>query len=116
MTRGSMDSVRTIAGAVLMVLAASALPTSASAQNFPSKPIRFIAGGAGSPADMRVRQVAQKLKDSLGQPVVVDNRPGANGAIGAKLAARSAPDGYTLFNCTSLHALNDLFNPDPLSR
>ena len=111
-----MDGVRTIAGAILAALAASSSPQSASAQNFPNKPIRFIAGGAGSPADMRVRQVAQKLKESLGQPVVVDNRPGANGAIGARLAARAAPDGYTLFNCSSLHALNDLFNPDPSSR
>ena len=110
-----MDSLRTIAIATL-VLIASTLPTLTSAQNFPNKPIRFIAGGAGSPADMRVRQVAQKLKDSLGQPVVVDNRPGANGAIGARLAAKAPPDGYTLFNCASPHALNDLLNPDPASR
>src|SRR5262249_14889393 len=79
-------------------------------------PIRFIAGGAGSPADMRARQVAQKLKESLGQPVVVDNRPGANGMIGARLAAKSAPDGYTLFNCNSGHMLNDLLNPEPSTR
>ena len=109
-----MDSFRTIATAILAV--ASTLPAAALAQTYPSKPIRFIAGGAGSPADMRVRQVAQKLKESLGQPVVVDNRPGANGAIGARLAAKSAPDGYTLFNCASPHALNDLLNPDPSSR
>ena len=109
-----MDSFRTIATAILAV--ASTLPAASLAQTYPSKPIRFIAGGAGSPADMRVRQVAQKLKESLGQPVVVDNRPGANGAIGARLAAKSAPDGYTLFNCASPHALNDLLNPDPSSR
>jgi tripartite-type tricarboxylate transporter receptor subunit TctC len=107
---------RTIAAALLVSLAAGALQAPASAQNFPVKPIRFIAGGAGSPADMRARQVAQKMKESLGQPVVVDNRPGANGAIGARLAARSAPDGYTLFNCSILHVLNDLFNPDPSTR
>jgi tripartite-type tricarboxylate transporter receptor subunit TctC len=111
-----MDSFCAIAGAMLVALPLSALPTPASAQNFPNKPIRFIAGGAGSPADMRVRQVAQKLKDSLGQPVVVDNRPGANGAIGAKLAAKAVPDGYTLFNCSSLNGLNDLLNPDPSTR
>ena len=109
-----MDSFRTIATAILAV--ASTLPAASLAQTYPSKPIRFIAGGAGSPADMRVRQVAQKLKESLSQPVVVDNRPGANGAIGARLAAKSAPDGYTLFNCASPHALNDLLNPDPSSR
>lgn len=111
-----MDSFRTIASAILAALAASALPTPGWAQNYPIKPIRFIAGGAGSPADMRVRQVAQKFRESLGQPVIVDNRPGANGAIGAKLAAKAPPDGYTLFNCNILHALNDLLNPDPSSR
>ncbi len=111
-----MDKFRMIVPATLVVLTASTLPTFALAQNFPIKPIRFIAGGAGSPADMRVRQVAEKLKESLGQPVIVDNRPGANGAIGAKLAARAAPDGYTLFNCSTPNALNDLLNPDPSSR
>jgi tripartite-type tricarboxylate transporter receptor subunit TctC len=65
---------------------------------------------------MRVRQVAEKFRESLGQPVVVDNRPGANGAIGAKLAAKAPPDGYTLFNCSTLHMLNDLLNPDPSTR
>lgn len=111
-----MDGFRTIAISLLVAVTAATSPTPALAQTFPTKAIRFIAGGAGSPADMRVRQVAEKLKESLGQPVVVDNRPGANGAIGAKLAARAAPDGYTLFNCTILHALNDLLNPDPSSR
>ena len=111
-----MDSFCATATAILVTVATGAFPVPAFAQDFPVKPIRFIAGGAGSPADMRVRQVAQKLKESLGQPVVVDNRPGANGAIGARLAARSAPDGYTLFNCSILHLLNDLLNPDLSTR
>jgi tripartite-type tricarboxylate transporter receptor subunit TctC len=115
-TGGFMDGFRAIVLAIPLLAPVTVLTTSASAQTYPNKPIRFIAGGAGSPADMRARQVAQKLKDSLGQPVIVDNRPGANGAIGAKLAAKSAPDGYTLFNCSSLHALNDILNPDPASR
>ena len=111
-----MDSFRTRATAILTVVTAVAVPAATSAQSFPNKPIRFIAGGAGSPADMRARQVAQKLKESLGQPVVVDNRPGANGAIGARLAVKSAPDGYTLFNCSTLHMLNDLLNPEASTR
>src|SRR6185503_18463866 len=111
-----MDGFRTIATAALTVVTAGALPASAAEQNFPVKPIRFIAGGTGSPTDMRARQVAQKLKESLGQPVVVDNRPGANGMIGARLAVKSSPDGYTLFNCSTLHMLNDLLNPEPSTR
>ena len=111
-----MDSFRAIAAAIPVLASVAALPTAASAQGYPNKPIRFIAGGAGSPADMRARQVAEKFKESMGQPVIVDNRPGANGAIGAKLAAKAPPDGYTLFNCSSLHGLNDLLNPDPSAR
>lgn len=111
-----MDGFRKMAAAIAVAVAAVTWLAPASAQNFPNKPIRFIAGGAGSPADMRARQVAQKLRESLGQPVVVDNRPGANGAIGARLAAKAMPDGYTLFNCSTLHMLNDLLNPDPSTR
>jgi tripartite-type tricarboxylate transporter receptor subunit TctC len=112
-----MDNFRAITTAMLVAFTAVALPIPALAQNFPIKPIRIIQPGvAGSPADMRARQVAQKLNEALGQPVVVDNRPGANGAIAAKLAAKAAPDGYTLLNCNINQALNDLLNPDPACR
>ena len=95
-------------------LAASAL---LQAQNFPNKPMRIIVPQiAGGAADIRARQVGQKLSEAFGQPVVIDNRPGANSAIGAKLAAKAAPDGYTLFNCNSNNALNDLLDPDPAAR
>jgi len=98
--------------AALALLSAPAL-----AQNFPSKPIRIIAPVvAGSAPDLRVRQVAPKIAESLGQPLVVDNRPGANGAIGAREAAKAAPDGYTLFNANINNALNDLLAPDPSCR
>ena len=67
------------------------------ADNYPSKPIRLIVpSGAGSPPDIRARWLAEKLRLVLGQPIVVDNRPGAAGMIGTDAAARSAPDGYTL--------------------
>ena len=71
---------------------------------------------AGSAPDLRVRMVAPRLTEALGQPIVVDNRPGANGAIGAREAARAAPDGYTLFNANINNALNDLLSPDPTCR
>jgi tripartite-type tricarboxylate transporter receptor subunit TctC len=67
------------------------------AQNFPSKPIRFIVGFApGGPNDIVARIVSQKLTESFGVPVTVDNRPGADSMIGTQLAARAAPDGYTI--------------------
>jgi tripartite-type tricarboxylate transporter receptor subunit TctC len=70
---------------------------SATAQTYPSRPIRIIVPQApASGPDIMARQVAQKLTESWGQQVVVDNRPGANGIIGMEAVARSKPDGYTL--------------------
>ena len=81
--------------------------TVCSAQTFPSKPIRIIVGfPPGGGADAVPRLIAPALGQSLGQPVVIDNRPGASGNIGAELAARAAPDGYTLLNVPITHAIN----------
>jgi tripartite-type tricarboxylate transporter receptor subunit TctC len=67
------------------------------AQSYPSKPIRFIVGFApGGPNDIIARIVSQKLSETVGVPVPVDNRPGADSMIGTQLAARAAPDGYTI--------------------
>lgn len=69
----------------------------AAAQSYPTKPIRLIfPAAAGSGLDILTRALAQRLSEALGQQLVVDNRPGANGNIGAKMVAKSAPDGYTL--------------------
>lgn len=78
-----------------------------SAQNYPNKPIRMIVASApGGAPDILGRAVAQKMGESLGQPVVIDNRAGASGLIGAEMAAKSAPDGYTLFlGTTTLYAI-----------
>jgi tripartite-type tricarboxylate transporter receptor subunit TctC len=76
------------------------MPTPASAQDFPNKPIRMvIAFPAGGPTDFVGRLIADKLKDTFGQ-VIIDNKAGANGAIGADFVAKSPPDGYTLFLTT----------------
>ncbi|MEN9537863.1 MAG: hypothetical protein RLZZ126_98 [Pseudomonadota bacterium] len=83
----------------LMFLAASGLlwlPLLANAQTFPNKPIRFIvASGAGSSLDVIARSMQDKLKDSLGQPVVIENRPQAGGTVATGEVAKSAPDGHT---------------------
>jgi tripartite-type tricarboxylate transporter receptor subunit TctC len=90
------------------VLAAPAL-----AQPYPSKPIRWIVPtGPGSAVDVQARRVAPKLGEALGQPVVVENRPGANSMIGAREAARAAPDGYTVFQAVVNNAINDALAPD----
>lgn len=79
----------------------------AQAQSYPDKPIRMIVASApGGAPDILGRSVAQKMSEALGQQVVIDNRAGASGLIGAEMAAKSAPDGYTLFlGTTTLYAL-----------
>lgn len=93
----------------LIFLAAFALhPALCGAQAYPNKPIRFIVPyPPGGGADIVARMVGQKLGAALGQQVIVDNRPGGGAVIGADLAAKSTPDGYTLLlgNATS-HAIN----------
>jgi tripartite-type tricarboxylate transporter receptor subunit TctC len=82
---------------LLAVLAALALCASALAQPFPNKPVRLINPWTpAGPAEILTRIVGQKLQESLGQPFIVENKPGANGTIGATFVAKSAPDGYTI--------------------
>ncbi len=81
---------------------------------YPSKPIRFVIPGApGSAPDLRARAIAPKLAQAIGQPVVIDNRPGALGGIAAREVARAAPDGHTLIMNGSLLLMNDVLAPDP---
>src|SRR5436189_2423174 len=77
---------------------ALALPLASLAQTYPSTPIRWILGyPPGGGTEFIARSVATNLSAQLGQPIVIENRPGAAAILGAEAAARSAPDGYTLF-------------------
>ena len=81
---------------------------------YPTKPVRFLVpGAAGSAPDLRARVIAPRLGKALGQPVVVENRPGALGLIAAREAAQSAPDGHTIIMNGSLLLMSDVISPDP---
>jgi len=88
-------------------VAVAMLSFGASAQEFPQHPVRLVLPyPAGGPTDLLARVVAVKMGESLGQGVVVDNKPGASGMIGAEAVARAAPDGYTILANASLHVIN----------
>ena len=85
---------------------------SAAAQNYPSRPVKIIVPfGTGGPADIYGRFVASKLQDALGQPFVVEDRPGAGSIVGTEAAAKSAPDGYTLLVMSNTHTVNETLVP-----
>ncbi|HEV2007580.1 MAG TPA: tripartite tricarboxylate transporter substrate binding protein [Burkholderiales bacterium] len=100
-----MNVITPVAVATVVAVGISVSP--AAAQTYPSKPVRLIAASSpGSGVDIVGRIVAQKLGERLGQQVVVDNRAGAGGNLGAEIAAKAAPDGYTLFMGTPAQTIN----------
>jgi tripartite-type tricarboxylate transporter receptor subunit TctC len=95
--------------ALVVALSAAAL---AAAADFPNRPIKLIVPfGAGGVTDSAARITAQAIEKSLGQPVVVENKPGAGGNIGADLVAKAPPDGYTLLFVYTGHVLNPSLYP-----
>ena len=101
-----MMSIRRLLLASFAVLALFAAESEAFAQVWPARPIRLIVPfGAGGATDIYARLLGQHLQTALGQPVIVDNRPGGNFAIGTEAAAKSPADGYTLVMITSSHAI-----------
>ena len=96
-----------------MLLAALCLaPDAARADDYPSRPIKLLVGAsAGGTTDTMARAIAQPLSKSLGQPVLVENRPGAGGNLAADTVAKAAPDGYTLLVSFTSHTINATLYP-----
>ena len=93
---------------LLLTAWAGTAPTPVRAQDYPSKPVRIIVPFApGGSADVYGRFIAQRLQDSLGQNVIIDNRPGGGSLIGTDAVAKAAPDGYTLLLMSNTHTVNE---------
>ena len=103
---------RALGGAALA--ATLARPFSLAAQEtYPGRPIRFIVPvPAGGGVDILTRAIGQKLSENVGQPVVVENKPGASAVIGTELLAKSPPDGYSIMMAYSAHVINPLMTPN----
>ncbi len=112
-----MNKFATVSAGLLLALfataAAAQVVSTGAGQAWPAKPIRFVVPyAAGGPLDIMARAIGQKLSESMGQPVVVDNKPGAGGNIGADIVAKSAPDGYTIvMGAVATHAINPTLYP-----
>src|SRR5258708_30703606 len=97
---------RVIVALVAALAAIAGIP--AAAQGYPSKPVHIIVPfAAGGPADIYARVLGEKLQAALGQPFVVEDRPGGGALVGTDAVAKSAPDGYTLLMMSNTHTVNE---------
>lgn len=108
-----MAIIRLLPAFLLAILSMGAVHAQSIDPNWPNKPIHFVVPfPGGAITDVAARIVAAKLSERLGQPVIIDNRPGASGQVGARDVARAAPDGYTIgLATTSTHAIAASLNP-----
>jgi tripartite-type tricarboxylate transporter receptor subunit TctC len=104
-TRPILDIARRLAGALLLVLL---VPAGAGAQEYPDRPVRLVVPfPPGGGADILARTVMPRVAQALGKPIVIENKPGAGGNVGAEYVAKAAPDGYTLlYGTNGTHAIN----------
>src|SRR5258708_3442874 len=97
---------------VLIVSLAALLPGALNAQPFPSRPLKIVVGFApGGSSDVTARAIGDLLSKKFGQPVIIENKPGAGGLTAADQVAKSAPDGYTLLLVTSAHGVTGAMRP-----
>jgi len=109
-TAGAHTCVAALVGLAVQAGTATAQPE--GAQGYPSRPVRMVLGSPpGGGTDIVTRTLAQKLSESWGQPVVAENRPGANGMIATDFVAKARPDGYTLLVAIATHAINPTLYP-----
>jgi len=105
--------MRTTVRRCIAGLIAGLAATIAIAQDYPARPVKILVPfAAGGPADVYARILAQRLQESLGQPFVVENRPGGGAIIGTEAAAKSPPDGYTLLLMSNTHTVNESLFPN----
>ena len=103
-----MRSLRFAAAVLALVLAFGA-----AADEYPSRPVRIVVPfAAGGPADVYARYLAQRLQESMGQPFVIEDRPGGGSVVGTEVVAKSAPDGYTLLLMSNTHTVNESLMPN----
>src|SRR5215216_2518042 len=97
----------------LLALALAIAAPAARAQAWPAKPVRIVVPfAAGGPADLYARAVGEKLQAALGQPFVVEDKPGGGSIVGTDFVAKSAPDGYTLLMMSNTHTVNESLVPN----
>ncbi len=112
MKRAITAGALTLLAGVHCAAVAQQTASTRSGQAFPTKPIRMLVGfPVGGGADVAARTLAPRMSELLGQQIIVDNRPGAGSSLASEMAAKSAPDGYTLVSIGSTHAVNAALNP-----
>ena len=98
---------------VLAAAFAVLAPLTAHAQDYPARPVKIVVPfAAGGPADVYARYLGARLQETMGQPFVVENRPGAGAVTGTEVVAKAAPDGYTLLLMSNAHTVNETLIPN----